>query len=76
MIFVGDDWAEAHHDVFVMDSDGEDTMKAGACLHRFPETAASEVASRAGAGRGELSGTQNAGIGPQAKHGVRERGLP
>ena len=22
MIFVGDDWAEAHHDVFVMDPDG------------------------------------------------------
>jgi hypothetical protein len=22
MIFVGDDWAEAHHDVFVMDPEG------------------------------------------------------
>ncbi len=23
MIFVGDDWAEDHHDVYVMDADGK-----------------------------------------------------
>ena len=32
MIFVGDDWAEDHHDVFVCDSDGKRLA-----LRRFPE---------------------------------------
>ncbi len=32
MIFVGDDWAEAHHDVFVMDADG-----ARLASRRLPE---------------------------------------
>ena len=32
MIFVGDDWAEAHHDVYVMDDDG-----ARLGFARFPE---------------------------------------
>ena len=30
MIFVGDDWAEDHHDVYVMDADGAQAGVASA----------------------------------------------
>ena len=31
MVFVGDDWAEDHHDVYVMDDAGELGWRHGAC---------------------------------------------
>ena len=37
MIFVGDDWAEDHHDVYVMDADGarlaSRRLPEGLCRH-------------------------------------------
>ena len=39
MIFVGDDWAEDHHDIYVMDADG-----ARLASRRLPEGLAGHTA--------------------------------
>ena len=31
MIYLGDDWAEAHHDVHLMDEDGEPVGEPATC---------------------------------------------
>ena len=46
MIFVGDDWAEDHHDVYLMDADGE-RLASGGCPKDFRASPGSTSSSPA-----------------------------
>ena len=63
MIFVGVDWAEAHHDVYVKDEDGK--RLAGG---RLPEGV--EGIARSTNGRRPCRGSERSGIGIETDRGL------
>jgi len=59
MIFVGDDWAEDHHDVYVMDADGRAAGVASAARRSGWHTRVRTVAGPSSAVQWMLSGGPN-----------------
>jgi len=71
MIFVGDDWAEDHHDVYVMDADG-----ARLASRRPPRADRLDGSRRRSRAVPASPGARNPALGPSSgARGARERDL-